>query len=87
DDLPGDILFVGPCACDEAADLLRKRYPERKIYLVPEHNDLMANTRYQARLMGVQPLQMVPLNPALSALTLLQARLQGLSARVPPLLG
>jgi len=86
-DLPGDILVVGPCACAEAADLLRRRYPERKMYLVPEHNDLMANTRYQARLMGVQPLQMVPLNPAVSALTLLQATLRGLTARVPPILG
>jgi uncharacterized protein (DUF362 family) len=87
DDLTGDILVVGPCACDEATALLQRRYPGRKIHQVPEHNDLMANTRYQARLMGVKPLQMVPLNPALSALTLLQARLKGLTARVPPLLG
>ena len=87
DDLPGDILVMGPCACDEAAALLARRYPGRKIYQVPEHNDLMANTRYQARLMGVKPLELVPLNPAVSALTLLQARLRGLSARVPPVLG
>jgi uncharacterized protein (DUF362 family) len=87
DGLPGDILVVGPCACDEVADALRHRYPGRKLYLVPEHNDLMANTRYQARLMGVTPVRMVPLNPLISALTLLQARLHGLTARVPPLLG
>ena len=87
EDLPGDLLVVGPCACDEAADLLQHRYPDRKIYQVPEHNDLMANTRYQARLMGVKPLQLVPLNPVVSALALLQARLRGLSARVPPILG
>jgi hypothetical protein len=87
DNLPGDILIVGPCACDEAAGLLRRRYPRRKIYQVPEHNDLMANTRYQARLMGVKPLALVPLNPVASALTLLQARLRGLSARVPPISG
>ncbi|MCL7453367.1 MAG: DUF362 domain-containing protein, partial [Anaerolineae bacterium] len=79
DDLPGDILVVGPCACTEAAALLGRRYPGRKIYQVPEHNDLMANTRYQARLMGVRPLDMVPLNPIVSALALLQARLRGLS--------
>jgi uncharacterized protein (DUF362 family) len=87
DDLPGDLLVVGPCACDEAADALRQRYPDRNLYLVPEHNDLMANTRYQAKLMGVVPVNMVPLNPVISALTLLQARLRGLKARVPPLLG
>ncbi len=87
DDLLGDILLVGPCACGEVADLLRRRYPDRRLYLVPEHNDLMASARYQARLMGVTPVRMVPLNPLVSAFTLLQARLRGLHARVPPLLG
>jgi uncharacterized protein (DUF362 family) len=87
DDLPGDILVVGPCACEEVVDRLRHRYPGRRLYLVPEHNDLMANTRYQARLMGVMPVRLVPLHPLSSAFSLLQARLHGLKARVPPLLG
>ena len=87
DDLPGDILVVGPCACEEVGDILRQRYPDRRIYQVTEHNDLMTNTRYQARLMGVTPVMMVPLNPLVSAFTLLQAKLHGLTARVPPLLG
>jgi hypothetical protein len=87
DDLPGDILVVGPCACGEVTEKLLQRYPKRKIYLVPEHNDLMSNTRYQARLMGLTPLDLVPLNPVVSALILLQAKLHGLTARVPPLLG
>jgi uncharacterized protein (DUF362 family) len=86
-DLPGDILIVGPCACEEVGDLLAQRYPDRRIYRVEEHNDLMTNTRYQARLMGVTPVMMVPLNPLVSAFTLLQAKLHGLTARVPPLLG
>jgi hypothetical protein len=87
EDLPGDILVVGPCACEEVGDILRQRYPDRQVYLVPEHNDLMTNTRYQARLMGVTPVRMVPLNPLHAAWTLFQARLRGLTARVPPLLG
>ncbi len=87
DDLPGDILVVGSCACAEMGDRLAQRYPDRRIYQVDEHNDLMRNTRYQARLMGVTPVTMVPLNPLVSALTLLQAKLHGLTARVPPLLG
>jgi len=86
DGLPGDILVVGPCACHEVGEALRRRYPDRRVYLVPEHNDLMMNTHYQARLMGVKPLRMVPLHPTLSALSLFQARLRGSSARVPPLL-
>jgi uncharacterized protein (DUF362 family) len=87
DDLPGDILVVGPCACEEVGDVLAQRYPDRRLYWVEEHNDLMSNTRYQARLMGVTPVMMVPLNPLVSALMLLQAKLHGLTARVPPLLG
>jgi hypothetical protein len=85
--LPGDILVVGPCACEETAEVLRLHYPNRRLYLVPEHNDLMSNTHYQAKLMGVMPVRMVPLNPLTSAFTLLQARLRGLTARVPPPLG
>jgi uncharacterized protein (DUF362 family) len=87
EDLPGDILLVGPCAVEELETTLRARYPNRRIYTVPAHNDLMLNVRYQARLAGVTPVRMVPLNPLVSALTLLQARLRGLTARVPPLLG
>jgi len=86
-DLPGDILVVGPCACQEVGDKLAQLYPDRRIYQVPEHNDLMTNTRYQARLMGVMPVRMVPGNPLGAALTLLRARLHRLTARVPPLLG
>ncbi|HIE38641.1 MAG TPA: hypothetical protein EYH30_02050 [Anaerolineales bacterium] len=61
EDLPGDILLVGPCAVGELEATLRARYPDQRIYTVPAHNDLMLNTRYQARLAGVTPMQMVPL--------------------------
>jgi uncharacterized protein (DUF362 family) len=87
ENLPGDILVVGPCAMSEAADFLRQRYPDRKVYTVNAHNDLMLNATYQARLSGVTLLEMVPLNPIISVLLLLQARLHRLTARVPPLLG
>lgn len=84
EDLPGDILVVGPCACQEVGDLLRQRYPGRRVYTVPGHNDLMANTRHQARLMGINPLRLLPLPAPLSALILAQARLHGLQVPVPP---
>ena len=71
----------------EVGDALRQRYPDRRMYQVPEHNDLMTNTRYQACLMGVTPVRMVRLNRLVSGLTLLQAKLRGLTARVAPLLG
>lgn len=86
-DLPGDILVVGPCAVAEVGDALAERYPDRTVYRVNAHNDLMNNTRYQARLAGVTPVKMVPINPVAAAWTLLVAKLHGLTSRVPPLLG
>jgi uncharacterized protein (DUF362 family) len=87
ENLPGDILVVGPCAISEAVGFLRQRYPDRKVYTVNAHNDLMLNTTYQARLSGVTPIRMSPLHPISSAWLLLQAKLHRLTARVPPLLG
>jgi hypothetical protein len=84
---PGGILVVGPCTCEKVGDVLARRYPGRCVYRVAEHNDLMSDTCYQARLMGVTPVMMVPLDPLVSALTLLQVKPRGLTARVPPLLG
>jgi len=86
-DLPGNVLVVGICACEEVGKTLKQDYPDRKIYLVPERNDLMTNTRYQTRLMGIKPLQMVPLNPISVVWNLLIAKLHGLNARIPPIFG
>jgi uncharacterized protein (DUF362 family) len=85
--LRGDILIVGPCAVSEVAELLRQRYPGRNVYTVDAHNDLMLNATYQARLSGIAPLTMAPMNPVVTAWLLLRAKLRGLTARVPPLLG
>ena len=87
DELPGDILVVGPCACGEVGETLRRRYPDRHVYFVPEHNDLASNMHYQTRLMGVSPLSMVPLNPIHSAWLLVIAKLHGLKAQVVPIFG
>jgi uncharacterized protein (DUF362 family) len=87
DSLTGDILVVGPCAVGEAADNLRRRYPERKVYTINEHNDLMNNIRYQARLSGVAPYRVVPLNPLVSFWLLVQAKVHGLTSRISPMLG
>ncbi len=85
-DLPGDILVVGKCAAEEVGAKLAQDYASRAVYLVPERNDIMSNTRYQTRLMGIKPLQMVPLNPLFVVWNLLLAKIHGLNARIPPLL-
>jgi hypothetical protein len=83
-DLPGDILIVGPCACDEVGSTIKRRYPNQRVCQVPEHNDLMANTRFHARLMGIKPLSLVPRSPARTLWLLIQARVRGLKVRAPP---
>jgi uncharacterized protein (DUF362 family) len=87
EDLPGDILLVGPCAINERGADLRRRYPDRRIIEVDAHNDLRGITAGLATLMKVKPTAMVPLNPLRSLWIVLQARLHGLNSRMPPLLG
>ena len=85
--LPGDILIVGPCAIDERGAELRRRYPGRRIIEVNAHNDLRGITAALTSLMGVRPLDMVPLARWRSLMIVAQARLHGLNSRLPPLLG
>ena len=87
ENLPGDILVVGPCAVSERGAELRRRYPKRRIIEVGAHNDLRGITASLATLMKVRPLGMVPLNPLRSLWILAQARLHGLNSRLPPMLG
>ena len=85
--LPGDILVVGPCAVGERGAELRRRYPGRRIVEVNAHNDLRGIMTALTSLMGVRPLDMVPLSRWRTLMVLAQARLRGLNSRLPPLLG
>jgi len=87
DGLPGDILIVGPCAIGERGAELRRRYPGRRIIEVNAHNDLRGITTALTSLMGVRPLDMVPLSRWRTLMVLTQARLHGLNSRLPPLMG
>ena len=87
ENLPGDILVVGPCAIGERGAELRRRYPSRRIIEVNAHNDLRGITAGLTTLMKVRPVSMVPLNPLRSLWEFGQAKLHGLNSRVPPLLG
>jgi uncharacterized protein (DUF362 family) len=87
EDLPGDIMVVGPCAINDRGAELRRRYPNRRIIEVGAHNDLRGITAGVATLMKIRPVDLVPLNPVRSLWILLQARLHGLNSRLPPVLG
>jgi len=85
--LPGDILIVGPCAVSERGADLRRRYPGRRVIEVNAHNDLRGITATLTSLMGVRPLDMVPMSRWRALTVLARARLHGLNSRLPPLLG
>jgi uncharacterized protein (DUF362 family) len=87
ENLPGDILVVGPCAIEERGADLRRRYPGRRIIEVDAHNDLRGITAGVATLLKIRPVHLVPLNPLRSMWILLQARLHGLNSRMPPIMG
>jgi len=87
ENLPGDILVVGPCAINERGEDLRRRYPRRRIIEVNAHNDLRGITAGVATLLKIKPVDLVPLNPLRSMWILLQARLHGLNSRMPPVMG
>jgi uncharacterized protein (DUF362 family) len=87
EDLPGDILMVGPCAINDRGADLRRRYPSRRIIEVDAHNDLRGITAGLATLLKIRPVDLVPLNPLRSLGILLQARLHGLNSRLPPVMG
>lgn len=83
----GPVLVIGPCATAELAEWLRDNQPQRNAYFVPTCNDLMQNTTYQAKLMGISTLRMSPVNPLKSAWLLLRAKINQTTARVPPIFG
>jgi uncharacterized protein (DUF362 family) len=87
ENLPGDILVVGPCAIKERGADLRRRYPRRRIIEVNAHNDLRGITAGVSTLLKIRPVDLVPLNPLRSMWILLQARVHGLNSRMPPIMG
>lgn len=79
--LAGDFLVVGPCAAAEVGDELKRRYPRRRIFVVPEHNDLSRMSGKVARLTLPRVRQMLPLPPWTAAWLMLRAWRNGLLAR------
>ena len=83
----GLILVVGPCAVSQLRAILEQRFRDRRLFFVEACNDLTKNSTYQAHLMKVIPVKMVPVNPITSAWLLMQARLHRTTARLPPIFG
>jgi uncharacterized protein (DUF362 family) len=83
DNLKTPILVVGPCAVEEVGRYLREKYGDKEVYMVNSHNDLCEVTSKLMNLMGINPLQLVPLKSSTIISTLISAQLHGSTAHIP----
>lgn len=60
--LQGDILVIGPCAVAEMRELLRRLYPDRRIFWIDEHVNFGRLFAYLSELMRVDRSCLIPLN-------------------------
>lgn len=80
--IDGPVLLAGKCAIEETADFFISRLDPRLVYRSPACNDLASTVKALTRLMKVNPLKLVPVNPIRSLALLAVARLRGSKARV-----
>ncbi len=80
--LSGHFLVIGPCAAAETAEFIRDKYPDRKLFIVPEHNDLANMSGKLARLMRPSLRAIMPLNPVRALWLLLKAKRNHTTARL-----
>jgi uncharacterized protein (DUF362 family) len=84
--LDGRIHIAGDCAIHDWYQQMRQRVGKKNISISPGCNNLAATIDGLARLMKISPLKLVPANPLKSLKFLLQAKLHGTKANLPPVL-
>lgn len=83
DSIDGRVLVAGHCAIEEVSERLIRRLGRKNVYLSGECNDLSATAEALFHLMKVNPATYVPVNPVVTFVEYLTARLKGSSSRVP----
>jgi uncharacterized protein (DUF362 family) len=86
DQLEGPVVIAGHCAIEETAKRLIDRLGKKHVYLSDGCNNLAQTVVGLARYMGVNLLNLVPLNPLKSIYLLFLAKLHGSKSNVPTLL-
>jgi len=79
------VLVVGKCAVNEVGERLRGTRAPASLAFSNGCNNLTETITCLTKWMKVSPLRMLPVHPLRSSLLLLQARLRGSSAAIPPL--
>jgi uncharacterized protein (DUF362 family) len=83
DNINGRVLVAGHCAIEEVSEKLIERLGRKKVYLSGECNNLCSTVEAMFHLMKVNPISYVPVNPFVSSVAFLMARLKGSTSRVP----
>ena len=85
DGINGRVYIAGPCAYDEVYESLAGRLGRKNVFFTRECNDLAGNIGALVKLMKVNTLKIVPINPLRSLSLLANAKLHRTTARIPPL--
>lgn len=86
DKLEGPVIIAGHCAIEETANKLIERLGKKHVFLSDGCNNLAQTVVGLARYMGVNLLNLVPINPMKSIYLLMMAKLHGSKSNVPTLL-
>ena len=85
DKLEGPVVIAGHCAIEETAETLIERLGKKHVFLSDGCNNLAQTVVGLGRYMGVNLLNLVPLNPIKSIYLLLLAKIHGSKSNVPSL--
>lgn len=79
--IKGKVLLVGKCAVEEVYNNFKKK--KVKIYKSYGCNNLAETIKCLCKLMEVNPIKMIPINPIYAILLLIYSKLKGSKARLP----
>jgi uncharacterized protein (DUF362 family) len=85
DSLEGPVVIAGHCAIEETAERLLKRLGKKHVFLSDGCNNLNQTAVGLGRYMGVNLLNLVPINPLKSIWLLFLAKIHGSKSNVPTL--
>lgn len=84
--LKGPVHIAGDCAIADFYQLLSDRLGRKNVTTSPGCNNLAATVAGLSKWMHVPPLKLVPMNPVKALMLLVQAKLNGTKANIPPIL-
>ena len=86
DRINGPVHLAGDCAIADHYQKMKKRLGKKMVTCSPGCNNLAATVDGLTKWMKISPLKLVPMNPLKSLGILVQAKVGGTKANIPPVL-